>query len=466
MAIVFALPEFNAIFNRQLELNFLSDGFLSIGVLSITLFVGLIAGIYPALVLTSYQPTETIKGTFRGGSRGQWLRKGLVVAQFAISIGLIVGSGVIYRQFDYIRNAKLGFNVDQMVLMPLFVMDQFLLRKDDVKLADRYATIKQAFLDHPDALEATGYRQPIGRNAGIMRSVIPEGHDGQEWRMQVMEVDDDYIDVFRIEVAAGRKFDASAFPSDSSSAFILNETAVEQLGWDVNAPAGTADSPIGKTFAWIDVERDIQGSVIGVVKDFHYRTMKRTIGPLAMVFRTKQFYNLGVRVRPERMDAALAHFEKTWKQFLPDVPFRYTFWDREFEWVYRQELRVQTLTLTASSIAILLACMGLFGLASHATEERRKEIGVRKSLGATVASVITLISREFALMVVLAAAVAIPVAYTIMQRWLDNFAHHTDLGPAAFLFAVTLTLTVAQITVTYHAWRAASTDPVLALRDE
>ena len=140
VAIEFALPEFNAIFNRQLELNFLSDGFLSIGVLSITLFVGLIAGIYPALVLTSFQPTETIKGTFRGGSHGQWLRKGLVVTQFVISIGLIVGSGVIYRQFDYIRNAKLGFNVDQMVLMPLFVMDQFLLRKDDVKLADRYVT--------------------------------------------------------------------------------------------------------------------------------------------------------------------------------------------------------------------------------------------------------------------------------------------------------------------------------------
>jgi putative ABC transport system permease protein len=463
VAIEFALPEFNAIFNRQLELNFLSDGFLSIGVLSITLCVGLIAGIYPALVLTSFQPTETIKGTFRGGSHGQWLRKGLVVAQFAISIGLIVGSGVIYRQFDYIRNAKLGFNVDQMVLMPLFVMDQFLLTKDDVKLADRYVTIKQAFLDHPDALEATGYRQPIGRNGGIMRSVIPEGHDGQEWRM---EVDDDYIDVFRIEVAAGRKFDASAFPSDSSSAFVLNETAVKQLGWDVNAPAGIADSPIGKTFAWVDAERDIQGSVIGVVKDFHYRTMKRTIGPLAMVFRTKQFYNLGVRVRPEGMDAALAHFEKTWKQFLPDVPFQYSLWDQEFERVYRQELRVQTLSLTASSIAILLACMGLFGLASHATEERRKEIGVRKTLGATVTSVIALVSREFAAMIIIAALVAVPVAYTIMRSWLDNFAYRTDLGPEAFIFGSALTLVVAQLTVTYHAWRAARTDPVLALRDE
>ena len=284
--------------------------------------------------------------------------------------------------------------------------------------------------------------------------------------MQVMEVDDDYIDVFRIEVVAGRKFDASAFPSDSSSAFILNETAVKQLDWDVNAPAGTADSPIGKTFAWIDVERDIQGSVIGVVKDFHYRTMKRTIGPLAMVFRTKQFYNLGVRVRPEGMDAALAHFENTWKQFLPDVPFQYTFWDHQFELMYRQELRVQTLTLTASSIAILLACMGLFGLASHATEERRKEIGVRKTLGATITSVIALVSKEFAVMVTIAGLIAIPVAYTVMQGWLDSFAYRTGIGIGVFIFGAALTLLVAQLTVTYHAWRAASTDPVIALRDE
>ncbi len=466
VALEFVLPEFNAIFRRQLELNFLGDGLLTLGVVSIAVLVGLIAGMYPAFVLASFQPTETIKGTFRGSLYGQWLHKGLVIVQFTISIGLIVGSSVIYHQFDYIRTAKLGFNMEQMVLMPLFVMDQFLLTPNDVRLADRYITIKRVFLDHPDAIEATGYRQPLGRNAGIMRPVTPEGHEGQEWRMQVLEIDDNYIDVFGIEIVAGRKFDASAFPADSSNAFILNETAASVLGWAVDAPPGTTDSPIGKSFAWVDAERNIRGSVIGVVRDFHYRTLRQKIGPLAMVFRNKQFFNLGVRVRAGGMDAALAHFEKTWKQFLPDVLFRYSFWDHEFERIYRQELRVQTLTLTASGIAIFLACMGLFGLASHAAEERRKEIGVRKSLGATVTSVIALVSREFAVMVVLAAVIAIPVAYILMQGWLDNFAYRTDLGPGAFILGVALTLVVAQLTVTYHAWRAARTDPVLALRDE
>ena len=207
--------------------------------------------------------------------------------------------------------------------------------------------------------------------------------------------------------------------------------------------------------------------MIGVVSDFHYGPLRDKIGPAAMIFRNRQFLNLAVRIRTENIDETLAFFEKLWKRFVSEItPFQHFFWDQEFEEMYQQERRVQTLTLISSGVAILLACMGLFGLASYATEERRKEIGVRKALGATVASVVVLVSREFIVMVLIASVVAAPVAWSVMRGWLDNFAYRTDLGPGVFVLGPLLALFIAQATVTFHALRAAQTDPVLALRDE
>jgi putative ABC transport system permease protein len=473
IALTFVLPEFNAFFRRRLQLDILSDPSLLLGVLSVTIAVGLMAGAYPAFVLASLQPTDTLKGTYRGNPHGQWIRKGLVVVQFAASIGLIVGSGVIYRQFDYIRSKDLGYSMDGMVHTNIFVADKFLKTSNDIRLADRYVTVKQAFLDHPDALEATAYKQDFGLTTWGKHSVILEGHEGEDWRIPIIEVDDDFIDLMKIDIVAGRKFDGEAFPSDHASAysdhsvgFILNETAVSHFGWTLEAPPGTADSPIGKSFTWVMRRGDIKGSVIGVTKDFHYLPLTENIGPMALAFRTKSFFNLSIRYREGALDAVVAHMEKTWKSFAPNKPFWHWFWRKDLEQGYRQERRTQALALVASCIAIFLACVGLYGLASHATGERRKEIGVRKTLGATVTSIIILVSREFTVMVLLAAAVAVPVAYTIMRGWLDNFAYRTDLGPEAFVLGATLTLVVAQLTVSYHVWRAATADPVVALRDE
>ena len=458
VAVKFVLPEFNAFFFKQLELNLSSDPLLTIALVGIAVFVGLLAGVYPAFFLSAYEPTETLKGAFRAGSRGQWIRKGLVVVQFAISIILIASTGVIYRQLDFIKNKHLGFNMEQMVLMPIFVLDQETKSDPGQKLAARYATVKQAFLNHPNVLEATAYRWWTGWGGGITRTIRAEGHEGTDWRMPLLEVDEDYLDVFQIELVEGRKFDPIAFPTDTSKAFIINQTAVARLGWD---------DPIGKSFEWVDRVRNRKGTVVGVVKDFHYSPLREKIEPVALTLRSPQFYNLGVRVKAKNMEETLAFFEKTWKQFVPaDQPFDYLMWDQQFEYMYYAEQRAQALTLLSSGMAILLACMGLFGLAAFTVEQRVKEIGVRKVLGASVSNIVILVSRTFAIMVLIANLFAWPVAYFAMRNWLDGFAYRTDLSWWIFVLSGAVALAIALFTVSFHALRAALSNPVEALRHE
>ena len=398
----------------------------------------------------------------------------MVVVQFAVSIVLIIGSTVIYLQFGYIQNKDFGFDTsDHLVLMNPYVTDKFNKTSKEIRLADRYGTVKQAFLDHPDAIEATAYKQDFGLTTWEKHSLVIEDREDQTWRVPIIEVDDDFIDVLRIKVLAGRNFDGDKFPtdhaaihSDSSVEFIINEKAVAYLGWTLDAAPGTADSPIGKAVRWKIRQGDTTGSIIGVVNDFHYVPMTETIGPLVLAFRTKGFFNLAVRVRDGGLDDAIAHFEKTWKHFAPNNPFWHTFWEDTINRGYRQERRTQGLSHVVACIAIFLACIGLFGLASHAAEVRRKEISVRKVLGASVSSIIVLVSREFLFLVLLSAAIAVPLAYPFAREWLDGFAYRTDLGPQAFLFGIALTLVISQVTVTYHALRAARTDPAVVLRKE
>ena len=460
-----AIPEFNALFNRQVTLDLTAEPWLVGALLVFAVVVGTAAGAYPALFLSAFQPSDTLKGTHHPRSSGQWIRKALVVVQFAISIVLLIGTGVVYQQMHYVMTKDLGYDTSQLLTLSIFSTDQGQLAAGAPKLADRYNVVKQAFLNHPNVLDACAYRWKLGRSGGMKRSVGPEGHEGTDWRMPVLEVDEDFLDFFDIKLVSGRKFDLIRFPADTSHAFILNETAVKILGWDAHDPGEKA--ALGKAFKWEDPYRRRVGQVVGVVRDFHYGPLRSRIGPAALHIRNKQFYQLALRVLSEHMDDTLSFLEETWTQFAPiNRPFSYEFWDQQFERMYREESRVQSLTLWSSGIAISLACLGLFGLASYATEERRKEIGVRKTLGATTRSVVALVSREFIVMVLIAAAIATPVAWTVSRGWLDNFAYRTDLGPTVFILGAAVALIIAQLTVTFHAYRAARTDPVLALRDE
>ncbi len=466
LAIVFvkiALPEFNAYFHKQLRLDLLTEPKLIVHTVVIATAVGLLAGAYPALFLSAFQPNETLKGTFRSGSRGQWIRKALVSAQFAISITLLIGTGVIYQQIQFMKNKDLGYDTRQVVVVPILGVDRN--SPQTARLADRYQVVRQALLDHPNALDATAYRWGLGWSGGNLRSVEPEGHHATDWRMQVLEVDENFVDFYGIDVVSGRKFDLVDFPADTSHAFLLNETAVKALGWDIEPDRPT--SAIGNSFKWVDSERNRVGHVIGVVSDFHYSPLREKIGPIAMILRKRQFIRVAIRIRTDDLEETIDHFKNVWSRFVPaSQGFRHYFADQEFQYMYEEEHRVQSLTLFASGNAIALACMGLFGLASYAMQERRKEIGVRKTLGANVTGLIALVSREFVMLVLIAAVIAAPIGWSIMRGWLDNFAYRADLGPAAFILGSALALIIAQLTITFHAYRAALADPVLALRDE
>ncbi len=456
VAVKLALPTFNAFFFKQLDLD-LSGGF-AVALLGSVILVGLLAGAYPAFFLSAYEPTETLKGAFRAGARGQWIRKGLMVAQFAISIILLAGTGAIYRQLDYLANKRLGFNVAQMVMMPVFVFDQETEPDAGRRLAARYATVKQAFLAHPNAIKATAYRWWLGWTGGIIRTIRAEGHSDTDWRMHLLEVDEDYLDVFQIPLVHGRKFDPIAFPTDTATAFVINETAVAKFGWD---------DPIGKSLEWVDRTRNRKGTVIGVVRDFHYSPLREKIGPVALTLRSQQFYSLAVRVKAEDMEETLAFFEKTWKQFVPaEHVFTHTTWDVQFEYMYFEERQAQALTSFSSGMAILLACMGLFGLAAYAIEQRVKEIGVRKVLGASASQIVILICRTFAAMVLIAGVLACPVAYFAVRNWLAGFAYRADLSWWIFVLSGAVALVIALLTVGYHALRAALANPAEALRQD
>ena len=225
------ITDFNTFFQKQLTLDLSDDPTLTVLLLGITIFVGLMAGAYPSLFLSAFQPGETLKGTFRSGSKGHFLRKALVVLQFAISIVLIAGTGVIYQQMEFLKSKDLGFDSEQVVDMPIYQTDRN-VPEENARMTDRYSVVKQAFLAHPNALEASAYRWGIGWGGGMMRSVQPQGHDGTDWRMRVLEVDEDYLEFFKIDMVSGRKFDPIRFPADTSNAFILNQTAVDLLGWE------------------------------------------------------------------------------------------------------------------------------------------------------------------------------------------------------------------------------------------
>jgi putative ABC transport system permease protein len=455
-----ALPEFNTLFGKQLALSVQPTQVARLGGGAVAL--GVAAGAYPAL-LASLRPSETLKG-FRSGTRGQWLRKTLVVGQFTISIVLIVGTGVIFQQLEYLRNKNLGYEAEQIVFLPILWNGRVVSSGDFGRLRDRYEWVKETFLRHPNVLQATAYRYDQGTWASQRRTVEPEGHDPLAWKMPVQEVDEDFLKVLRIEIVAGRNFDPLTFPADPSSSFILNEAAVKALGWEVEE--GKPRSAIGKSFKWVDGERNIVGKVIGVVRDFHYGPLQSRIGPLAIIHRSNQIYSLALRIGTGSIEEALAFIEDTWEHIVTNgAPFQYQFWDQRFEEMHARERRVQTLSELSSGMAILLACMGLFALAALAAEERRKEIGIRKTLGASVPSVVMMMSKEFVLLVGVSALIATPVVFALMRGWLDNFAYRTELGPGVFVFGALVALVIAQTTVTFHSLRAAHTDPVQALRE-
>ncbi|MDX1478565.1 MAG: FtsX-like permease family protein, partial [Saprospiraceae bacterium] len=450
-----AMPFFNQLADKNMTLSALLDGPVIAGLLGITLFVGLAAGSYPALILSAFKPIHTLAGEKRHGLRGGKLRRVLVGFQFATSIFLLVVTGIVYKQLNYCKSVDLGYDKDHVLVFGT-----------PVDLRSKYDQFRSELLSNPRVVNAAGSsRVPPGSLSSSLQT-RPEGvPEDQRRGMQTVWTDYDFIETMGFNMAAGRSF-SREFPADATTGFILNEAAVRELGW-------TNESAIGKTFGSMEitdwnsgqwVPRD--GQVIGVLEDFHFESLKNQIVPTVYFIAPYMAWNYVVRVRPEQLNASISSIEKTWEQFNPGIPFEYTFVDENFAQLYQTEERQGRIFATFALLAIFIACLGLIGLASFTAERKKKEVGIRKVLGASSFNLVMLLTREFTWLVVLAFVVAAPVGWYVMQNWLRDFAYQTRVGVTVFIAAGGIAVLIAWLTVGLQTARTAYSNPVKALRQE
>ena len=438
------LPAFSSLMDRKLVVNYYGNRLLLPGLIGIALFVGIVSGSYPAFFLSAFQPLGMLRKTLKTGLGHSKPRRILVVLQFVISIVLIIATMIIYSQLNYVRTKKLGFNKEQVVVIPI----------RDNTVRQRYESVKTELLQNSSITGATAASYLPGGIKWI-QSFWWEGiQDDDDNTMAFDCVDHDFIETFEIELAAGRDF-SKDFITDAKEAYILNEAAVRKTGWD---------SPIGKKFSAIT--RNDEGSVIGVVKDFHFKSLHKKIEPLVLYIKPESFNYLSVRIRPSNISGTLDFIKERWNEFSPNRPFEYFFFDEYFDRLYKAEEKLGKIFGSFSLLAIFIACLGLFGLASFATEQRTKEIGIRKVLGASISGIVLLLSKDFTKLVIVSNLIAWPIAYWAMSRWLQDFAYRINIGLGTFLLAGAIALVIALLTVSLQAIKAALANPVEALRYE
>ena len=435
-----SLPHFNAMLLSRLSLDL--DAGLGFSLVGLTLAVGLVAGSYPAFYLSLARPSVTLRTgvSSRGGAAG--LRKGLVVLQFAVSGILVFAALVVYLQTRHAGERDLAYEPADLVNLPVgrFPVDT------------SFEVMRQGFASHTAILAATASRPALGNfsnGGGLRRIARPDGRPDAEVTVQVYQIDEHFLETNRLRLAAGRNLRAR--DSDRES-ILLSETAARRLGWD---------DAIGKR---LEIENGLMGTVVGVVKDFHTQSLHHAVAPVVMFHGDR--HTVTVRINEAHVDRALAHLEATWRHFLPDIRPEYGYVSRHLAFWYRGDVQLSDSCTLFSLLAIFVACLGLFGLATFSAEQRTKEIGIRKVLGATLASLAGTFSREFVSLVVVANLVAAPVAFYVMRMWLDNFAYRIALTPMLFLVCAATTLTIAILTVGVQSVKVGTSDPVGALRSE
>lgn len=446
----FFLPLFNNLSGKNLELHYF-DNFVTIpALLGLGLFVGLLAGSYPAFFLAAFRPVSVLKGSGLQSINGRspLLRSGLVIFQFSISVILFIGTFVVYDQLSYIQNKKLGFNKEQIVVVE---------KTDD--LFERITPFMNELRQHANVISVSNMSTLPGKNFGSTAFRLAGTSGEQTHILWTMRSDYDFAKTYEIEMLEGRFF--SRDWGTDSSALLLNETAVNALG---------LTDAVGKELVQLGRSPDESETykIIGVMKDFHFESLHQKIRP--MTIRLFEANDRGryvsVRVRPDDIRNTLAFLDKTWRKYAHDQAFEYVFFDQEFARLYEAEQRTSKILTVFSVLAIVIACLGLFGLASFITEHRTKEIGIRKVLGASVANVVLLLSKQFTKWVLFASLISWPIAYLVMKKWLDNFAYRTDIHVGVFALAALAALVIALITVSFQTIKAALANPVESLRYE
>jgi putative ABC transport system permease protein len=443
-----AIPYFNDLSGKNISTDMFFSNWLLPALTALVLIVGLLAGSYPAFFLSGFRPIEVLKGKFNAGFKSSWLRSGLVVFQFFISITLIIGTLVIYRQLNYIQNRSLGYNRSNILII-----------YGTSSLGNQVKTFKDELLKINGVENATitGYLPTNGYNNSnpVFRDAIPDQKRAistQNW-----SVDENYVPTLDIQMAAGRNF-SSKLATDSN-AVVINQTAAKLLGF--------AD-PVNKTvyeLANLKIQKTKPYTIIGVVKDFNFNSLRENVTPLVLHLNVDKA-SIAVKIKGDNTAGVMLQISNKWHSFNPSLPFNSAFMDDNFNSMYLAETRLGNIFITFAGLAIFIACLGLFGLVSYASEQRTREIGIRKVLGASVKNIVTMLSTDFLKLVVISALVAFPVGWYLMHLWLRDFAYRINISWWIFALAGMLALAIALVTVSLQAVKAAVANPVKSLRSE
>lgn len=437
------LPQFNELAGKTISGGIFNNSNYLLLLFLISAAIGLTAGIYPALVLSGFQPITVLKGRFATGKKGISLRQGLVISQFTVSIILIAGTIVVYKQLHYMRSRDLGFAKDQMLVMDYYYDRNVQSLKNEIKTIPSVLSVSTSS-SIPGMGNNIAYSQ-VENKAGEMQIA----------NLDVYFTDFDFLKQFKVGMVAGRAFSVD-MPTDSTQAMIVNEEAVKSFGYT------SPHDIIGKKFS----QWGREGEIIGVIKNFNFQSLHQDIKPLSIRVEPGNFHIISMKVATANLPATIAAVEKKWKAAIPNRPFSYFFVDEAFDRQYRAEERFGNLFLDFAILAIFISCLGLLGLASYSTMQRTKEIGIRKVMGASVGSITGLLSKDFLKLVLVAIVIALPVAWFAMNRWLQDFAYRSTIPWWVFLATGIIATLIALFTISFQAIKAAIANPVKSLRTE
>lgn len=442
-----ALPYFDTLVDTPLSFSILPDPYyLWGGIVILALVLGLLSGIYPAMMISGFQPLRIFRPAPGGLVSHQSFRKLLVSLQFVISICLVAGTLLVYDQLNMIRNADLGFAKDATLILRYNWHES---------VRDHLDAVKEELESIRGVMSVTASHTVPGESTTNLYTMI-EMKDGKmsPTNINTNFVDKDFLPAYGIDMMSGRNFSRD-FPADDTTAFILNETAVADFGW-------TPEEAIGKK---VD-QQGKKGTIIGVAKDFHYRSLHDKIEPLLLTINKYPMSKLSIRIKSDDIRAVMSSLEEKWKSLTPGLPFAYSFLDQDFDRLYAADAKLGKVTGVFSVLAIFVGCLGLLGLTSFSVERRVREIGIRKALGATSGHVVYLISSEFIRLIGIAFVLAVPITYYMVMQWLHNFTDQISIGPLNFVLAGIAVLALTWLTVSYLSFRAAGTNPSEALRNE
>ncbi|MFC1492925.1 ABC transporter permease [candidate division KSB1 bacterium] len=442
------LPFFNSMIDRNLEFNVFNDAAIIVGLPVLIVILGLISGFYPALFLSSFKPVNLFKGgNNRGSKMSAAFRNSVVVFQFAVSLALIISSVFIFKQLDFIRNKELGFDKDHIITIKV--------NNKNKNFTDRFDEFKNELKTDPYILEvSSSYWLPTEVRSADM--AYWEGQNaGESFSIHSLRAGYDLIELYDIELLDGRDF-SREYGTDQRQSYIINETAAELMGMT---------DPVGKRFGfqWKD---NGNGRIIGLIKDFHCNTMYLSIRPLVVSLEPKQMSHISIKVRPENMESTIAFIEEKWKAFTQGFAFEYSFVDEIFQQMYMADMKMGKAFNYFTFIALFLACLGLLGLVSYTAESKTKEIGIRKTLGASIRDILGLIVNDFLKWILIASFIAAPLAYYVMSDWLKKFAYRIDITADVFVYSILIAVAATIITVGYRSIRSALANPVDSLRYE